>query len=107
MLDVTAYLTHDMHVRVTGALADNTTTPYYCLLLCVNATLEDGREVCICARSVQDYVTDMAPQDALDGLLTDACCVVGVARYHSAQVQTQDALRRWLAQENSVSVTAP
>lgn len=99
MLDVTAYLTHDMHVRVTGALADNTTTPYYCLLLCVNATLEDGREVCICARSVQDYVTDVAPQDALDGLLTDACYVVGVTRYHSVQVQTQDALRCWLAHE--------
>lgn len=99
MLDVTAYLTHDMHVRVTGALADNTTTPYYCLLLCVNATLEDGREVCICARSVQDYVTDMAPQDALDGLLTDACYVVGVAHYRFAQVQIQDALRRWLAHE--------
>lgn len=99
MLDVTAYLAHNMRVRVTGALADNTTTPYYCLLLCINATLEDGKEVCICARSVQDYVTDMAPQDALDGLLTDACCVVGVARYRFAQVQTQDALRRWLAHE--------
>lgn len=107
MLDVTAYLTHDMHVRVTGALADNTTTPYYCLLLCINATLEDGSVVCTCARSVQSYVADMAPQHALDGLLTDACYVVGVTRYRSAQVQMQDALRRWLAQEDSVSVTAP
>lgn len=99
MLDVTAYLTHNTRVRVTGALADNTTTPYYCLLLCINATLEDGSEVCICARSVQNYVADMAPQDALNGLLTDACYVVGVTRYHSVQVQTQDALRRWLAHE--------
>lgn len=99
MLDVTAYLAHDMRVRVTGALADNTTTPYYCLLLCINATLEDGSEVCICARSVQNYVADMAPQDALDGLLTDACYMVGVTCYHSAQVQTQDALRCWLAHE--------
>ena len=99
MLDVTADLAHDMHVRVTGALADNTTTPYYCLLLCVNTTSEDGGEVCICARSVQNYVTDMAPQDALDGLLADACCVVGVTRYRHAQAQTQDALRRWLAHE--------
>lgn len=107
MLDVTAYLAHNTRVRVTGALADNTTTPYYCLLLCVNVTLEDGGEVCTCARSVQNYVADMTPQDALDGLLTDACYMVGVTRYHSAQVQTQDALRRWLAQENSVSVTAP
>lgn len=99
MLDVTAYLAHDMRVRVTGALADNTTTPYYCLLLCINATLEDGSEVCICVRSVQNYVADMAPQDALDGLLTDACYMVGVTCYHSAQVQTQDALRCWLAHE--------
>lgn len=41
MLDVTAYLAHNTRVRVTGALADNTTAPYYCLLLCVNATRED------------------------------------------------------------------
>ena len=99
MLNVTAYLAHNMHVRVTGALADNTTTPYYCLLLCVNSTLEDGSVVCICARSVQNYVADMAPQDALDGLLPDACSLVGVTRYRHAQAQTQDALRRWLAHE--------
>lgn len=30
MLNVIAYLAHNMHVRVIGALADNTTTPYYC-----------------------------------------------------------------------------
>lgn len=107
MLDVTAYLTHNTRVRVTGALADNATTPYYCLLLCINATLEDGKEVCTCARSVQNYVADVALQDALDGLLANACYVVGVTRYRSAQVQMQDALRRWLAQEDSVSVTAP
>lgn len=99
MLDVTADLAHDMRVRVTGALADNTTTPYYCLLLCVNTTLEDGGEVCICARSVQNYVADMAPQDALDMLLADACYLVGVTRYRHAQAQIQDALRRWLAHE--------
>ena len=99
MLDATAHLAHNMHVRVTGALADNTAAPYYCLLLCVNSTLEDGNEVCICARSVQNYVADMAPQDALDGLLADACSVVGVTRYHYAQVQIQDALRCWLARE--------
>ena len=80
MLDVTAYLAHNMHVRVTGALADNTAAPYYCLLLCVNSTLEDGGEVCACVRSAQNYITDVAPQDALDGLLTDVCYVVGVAR---------------------------
>ena len=99
MLNVTADIAHNMHVRVTGALADNTTTPYYCLLLCVNATLEDGGEVCICARSAQNYIADMAPQDALDGLLTDVCCVVGVTSYHHAQAQMQNALRRWLAHE--------
>lgn len=99
MLDATAYLAHNMHVRVFGAFADNTAAPYYCLLLCVNATLEDGREICTCARSVQNYAADLAPQDALDGLLTDACCVVGVTRYRNAQVQIQDALRRWLARE--------
>lgn len=99
MLDITAHLAHNMHVRVTGALADNTATPYYCLLLCVNSTLKDGGEVCICARSVQNYAADVAPQDALDGLLTDACFLVGVTRYHSAQVQIQNALRRWLAHE--------
>lgn len=99
MLDVTAYLAHNTRVRVTGALADNTTAPYYCLLLCVNATLEDGGEVCTCARSAQNYVTDVAPQDALGGLLVDACGVVGVTRYRLAQVQTQDALDRWLAHE--------
>ena len=99
MLDVTAYLTHNMHVRVTGALADNTAAPYYCLLLCVNATSEDGGEVCICARSVQNCVTDMAPQDALDMLLANACYVVGATRYRHAQVQIQNALRRWLARE--------
>lgn len=44
MLDATAYLAHNMHVRVTGALADNTAAPYYCLLLCVNSTLEDSNE---------------------------------------------------------------
>ena len=99
MLDVTAHLAHNMHVRVTGALADNTAAPYYCLLLCVNATLEDGGEVCICAHSVQNYIADMAPQDALDGLLADACYVVGVARYRHAQAQIQNALRRWLARE--------
>lgn len=99
MLDVTACLARNTRVRVTGALADNTTTPYYCLLLCVNATLKDGTEVCTCARSAQNYVADVAPQDALDGLLADTCCVVGITRYRSAQVQTQDALRRWLARE--------
>lgn len=99
MLDVTAYLAHDMRAHVIGALADNTTTPYYCLLLCINATLEDGREVCACARSVQNYVADVAPQDALDGLLTDACYVVGLNYYRPALVQIQDALCRWLAQE--------
>lgn len=99
MLNTTADLAHNMHVRVTGALADNTAAPYYCLLLCINATSEDGNEVCICARSVQNYITDVAPQDALDGLLADACCIVGVARYRHAQAQTQDALRRWLAHE--------
>lgn len=99
MLDVTAYLAHNMHVRVTGALADNTTTPYYCLLLCVNATLEDGREVCTCARSVQNYVADVAPQDALNGLLTDACYLVGVTNYHYAQTRMQGLLRCWLARE--------
>ena len=99
MLGVTADLAHNMHVRVTGALADNTATPYYCLLLCVNTTLEDGGEVCICARSVQNYAADVAPQDALDGLLADACCVVGVIRHHHAQVQIQNALRGWLARE--------
>lgn len=101
MLDVTAYLAHNTHVRVTGALADNTTTPYYCLLLCVNTTLENGNMVCTCARSVQNYVTDVAPQDALNGLLTDACCVVGVTRYRHAQTRTQNALRRWLAHETA------
>ena len=99
MLDVTAYLAHNMHVRVTGALADNTAAPYYCLLLCVNSTLEDGGEVCACARSVQNYITDVAPRDALDGLLADACYVVGITRYRHAQAQTQDALRSWLAHE--------
>ena len=99
MLDVTADLAHDMHVRVTGALADNTTTPYYCLLLCVNSTLEDGSVVCMCARSVQNYVADMAPQDALDMLLADACYLVGVTRYRHAQAQIQNALRCWLAHE--------
>lgn len=99
MLDATAYLAHNMRVRVTGALADNTTTPYYCLLLCINATLEDGREVCACARSVQNYVADVAPQDALDGLLVDACYVVDLNYYRPALVQIQDALCRWLAQE--------
>lgn len=99
MLDVTAYLAHNMHVRVTGALADNTAAPYYCLLLCVNSTLEDGREVCICARSAQNYAADLAPQDALDGILADACSVVGVTRYYHAQVQIQNALRRWFARE--------
>ena len=101
MLDVTAYLAHNMHVRVTGALADNTTTPYYCLLLCINSTLEDGGEVCICARSAQNYAADVAPRDALNGLLVDACSVVGVTRYHNAQVQIQNALRRWLARETA------
>ena len=99
MLDVTAHLAHNMHVRVTGALADNTAAPYYCLLLCVNATLEDGREICTCARSAQNYAADVTPQDALDGLLTDACCVVGITSYRPAQVQIQDALRCWLAHE--------
>lgn len=99
MLDVTVDLAHNMHVRVTGALADNTAAPYYCLLLCVNATLEDGGEVCICARSVQNYAAGVAPQDALDGILADACCVVGVTRYYNAQVQIQNALRCWLAHE--------
>ena len=99
MLNATADLAHNMHVRVTGALADNTAAPYYCLLLCVNATLEDGNEVCMCARSVQNYVADMAPQDALDMLLADACYLVGVTRYRHAQAQTQDALRCWLAHE--------
>ena len=99
MLDATAYLAHDMHVRVTGALADNTAAPYYCLLLCVNATREDGGEVCICARSVQNYIADVAPQDALDGLLADAFYLVGVTRYRHAQAQIQNALRRWLARD--------
>lgn len=99
MLDVTAYLAHNMHVRVIGALADNTTTPYYCLLLCVNATLEDGREICTCARSAQNYIADVDPQDALNGLLVDACCMVGVTSYRHAQAQIQDALRCWLARE--------
>ena len=99
MLDVTAHLAHDMHVRVTGALADNTAAPYYCLLLCVNTTLEDCGEVCICARSAQNYIADIAPQDALDGLLTDVCYVAGVTSYHHAQAQIQNALRRWLARE--------
>lgn len=99
MLDVTAYLAHNTQVCVTGALADNTSAPYYCLLLCVNKTCEDGREVCTCARSAQHYIADVAPQDALDGLLVDACGVVGITRYRHAQVQTQDALRRWLARE--------
>lgn len=101
MLDVTAYLAHNMRVHVIGALADNTTAPYYCLLLCVNATFENGSEVCTCVRSAQHYVADVAPQDALDGLLVDACCVVGVTRYRPAQVQLQiqDALRRWLVRE--------
>lgn len=97
MLDITADIAHNMHVRVTGALADNTATPYYCLLLCVNATSEDGSVVCMCARSVQNYIADVAPQDALDMLLADACCVVGVARYRHAQAQIQNALRCWLA----------
>ena len=99
MLDVIAYLAHNMHVRVIGALADNTAAPYYCLILCVNTTLEDGGVVCTCARSVQNYVADVAPQDALDGLLADACCVVGVTRYCHTQAQIQNALRRWLARE--------
>lgn len=99
MLDVTAYLAHDLRVHVIGALADNTSAPYYCLLLCVNATRKDGTEVCTCVRSAQHYMADVAPQDALDGLLADACCVVGITHYRSAQVQTQDALRRWLARE--------
>lgn len=99
MLDATAHLAHNMHVHVTGALADNTATPYYCLLLCVNTTLEDGGEVCICARSVQNYAADVAPQDALDGILADTCSVVGVTRYHHTQVQIQNALRLWLAHE--------
>lgn len=99
MLDVTTHIAHNMHVRVTGALADNTTTPYYCLLLCVNSTLEDGGEVCACARSAQNYIADVAPQDALDGLLADACSVVGVTRYRHAQVQIQNALRLWLARK--------
>lgn len=99
MLDVTADIAHNMHVRVIGALADNTAAPYYCFLLCVNSTLEDGREICTCARSAQSYIADVAPQDALDGLLADACYVVGVTRYRHAQAQIQDALRRWLARE--------
>lgn len=99
MLDVTVDLAHNMHVRVTGALADNTAAPYYCLLLCVNTTLEDGKEVCMCARSAQNYIADVAPQDALDGILADACYVVGVTRYRHAQAQIQDALRRWLARD--------
>lgn len=99
MLDATADLAHNMHVRVFGALADNTAAPYYCLLLCVNTTLEDGREVCACVRSVQNYAADVAPQDALDGLLADACFLVGVTRYRHAQTQIQDALRSWLAHE--------
>lgn len=99
MLDATADLAHNMHVRVFGALADNTAAPYYCLLLCVNTTLEDGGEVCSCVRSVQNYAADLAPQDALEGLLTDACSVVGVTRYRNAQIQIRDALRRWLAHE--------
>ena len=99
MLDATADIAHNMHVRVTGALADNTAAPYYCLLLCVNTTLENGGEVCICARSAQNYIADMAPQDALDGLLADACYLVGVTRYRHAQAQIQNALRCWLARE--------
>ena len=99
MLDAIADLAHNMHVRVFGALADNTAAPYYCLLLCVNATLEDGREICTCARSAQNYIADVTPQDALDGLLIDACCVVGVTRYRNAQIQIRDALRLWLARE--------
>ena len=99
MLDVTAYLAHNMHVRVFGALADNTAAPYYCLILCVNTTLEDGGEVCACARSAQNYIADVAPQDALDGLLADACYLVGVTRYRHAQAQIQNALRCWLAHE--------
>ena len=99
MLDATADIAHNMHVRVTGALADNTAAPYYCLLLCVNATSEDGGEVCMCACSVQNYIADMAPQDALNGLLADACYLVGVTRYRHAQAQIQNALRRWLARE--------
>ena len=99
MLNATADLAHNMHVRVFGALADNTAAPYYCLILCVNTTLEDGGEVCICARSAQNYIADVAPQDALDGLLIDACCLIGVTRYRHAQAQTQDALRLWLARE--------
>lgn len=99
MLNVTAYLAHNMHVRVFGALADNTAAPYYCLLLCVNATLEDGREICTCVRSAQNYIADVDPQDALDGLLADACCLVGVTRYYHAQIQIQDALCRWLTHE--------
>ena len=101
MLDVTAYLAHDLRVHVIGALADNTSAPYYCLLLCVNKTCEDGREVCTCVRIALNYRADVAPQDALDGLLVDACGVVGVTRYRPAQVQLQiqDALRRWLARE--------
>ena len=99
MLDAIADLAHNMHVCVFGALADNTATPYYCLLLCVNATLEDGREICTCARSTQNYIADVDPQDALDGLLIDACYVVGITSYRPAQVQIQDALRRWLARE--------
>ena len=99
MLDATADLAHNMHVRVFGALADNTAAPYYCLLLCVNTTLEDGKEVCTCVRSAQSYAADLAPQDALDGLLADACCLVGVTRYRHAQIQIQNALRCWLAHE--------
>ena len=99
MLDATAHIAHNMHVRVLGALADNTTTPYYCLLLCVNTTLEDGREICTCARSAQNYAADVAPQDALNGLLIDACYAVGVTSYRPAQIQIQDALRCWLARE--------
>ena len=53
----------------------------------------------MCVRSAQSYAADLAPQDALDGLLTDACYVVGVTRYCHAQAQIQNALRRWLAHE--------
>lgn len=99
MLDATAHLAHNMHVRVTGALADNTAAPYYCIILCVNTTLEDGREICTCVRSAQNYIADVDPQDALDGLLIDACYVVGITFYRPAQTQIRDALRLWLARE--------
>lgn len=99
MLDVTVDIAHNMHVRVFGTLADNTAAPYYCLLLCVNTTLEDGGEVCMCVRNAQSYIADVDPQDALNGLLADACYMVGVTRYRHAQAQIQNALRRWLARE--------